>query len=154
MRKTVLLILLLGIFCFGGIDTFAQCACAPEYVNITPHKEFKFANVVFIGKVIEVKKTAQDKNTGDYTEIVTFNLKKAWKRDLEAIVVITNRIDFCFNGFAEKEEWLVYAYKNQDGTLGTYCCCSRTKPLSKADEDLKEFEEKGERPRKIIKASN
>jgi hypothetical protein len=148
MRTIILLTLFLGLFYFGADETYAQCTCIPEYVDITAHNKFKFAHVVFIGKVIEMKKSARDKD-GDYTEIVTFRVSKAWKRDLEPAVVITNRIDGCLNGFEEKEDWLVYAYKDRDGALGTYCCCSRTKPLSKAGEDLKEFEERGEKPKKI-----
>ncbi len=106
---------------------------------------------MFIGKVIEITKTARDKNDGSYVEIVKFEVKKAWKRDLETFVIIRNKIQGCINGFDENEEWLVYAYNKQDGMLVTYCCCSRTRLLSKAAEDLKEFEAKGEQPAKIRK---
>ena len=146
MRKSILLLLLLGSFHAGARDTSAQCACATEYRDITPHKEFNLADAVFIGKVIEIKKTARDKDTGGYVETVKFEVTKAWRRDLETFVVITNKIRGCINGFEENEEWLVYAYESKGGTLGTYCCCSRTRPLAKASEDLKEFEAKGERP--------
>jgi hypothetical protein len=154
MRKTIRILLLLGLFYSGASVTFAQCSCVAERRDITPHKEFELADAVFIGKVIEIKKTARDKDTGSYVETVKFEVRKAWKQDLDSLVIIQNKVQGCINGFDENEEWLVYAYKKQDGALGTYCCCSRTKPLSKAGEDLKEFEERGERPRKIIKASN
>jgi hypothetical protein len=154
MRKTILSILLLGLFHFGAGHTLAQCTCAPEYRDITPHNEFKLAHAVFIGEVIEIKKTAHNAKTDSYVETVKFKVKKAWKLDLEPIVTITNTINGCANGFSEKADWLVYGYKNPDGSFGTYCCCSRTTLLSKAAEDLKEFEEKGEKAAKIIEASN
>ena len=151
MRRTILTISFVGLSYFGRSEAIAQCTCAPAYRDITPHNEFKLANVVFIGEVIDIKKAAPDKNTGHYIETVRFKVSKAWKRDLEPSVFITNKIAGCINGFDEREEWLVYAYQNQDGTLGTYCCCSRTKPLSKATEDLKEFKEKGEKPTNILR---
>ncbi|MDT5123605.1 MAG: hypothetical protein QOC96_3087 [Acidobacteriota bacterium] len=149
MRKTIQIFLLLGLFYFVAGETFAQCSCVAERRDITPHKEFKLADAVFIGKVIEIKKTAPDKDTGGYIETVKFEVKKAWKQDLDTLVTIQNKIQGCINGFDENEEWLVYAYKKQDGTFGTYCCCSRTRLLSKAAEDLKEFESEGEQPAKI-----
>ena len=152
MRNTTLLTLFLALLYFGAGEASAQCACAPDYVDITPHKEFKLADAVFVGKVAEVKKTDYDRSTGAYTEAVSFEVEKAWKRDLPAVVVITNRVDSCSNGFEEKEEWLVYAYRGRGDTLVTGCCCSRTRTLSRAGEDLREFESKGEKPRKIIKA--
>lgn len=106
---------------------------------------------MFVGRIIQIEKTARDKKTDSYFEIVKFEVKQAWKRDLETFVTITNRIQGCLNGFEEREEWLVYAYEKRDGTLGTCCRCSRTRLLSKAAEDLKEFDEKGEKPTKISK---
>jgi hypothetical protein len=151
MSKPILIILFLGFSYLGASQTFAQCTCATAYRDITPHNEFKLADAVFIGKVVEIKKTAREENTNSYVETVKFELKKAWKQDLDAFITIRNKIQGCLNGFKENEEWLVYAYKNQDGTLGTYCCCSRTTLLSKAVEDLKEFDAKGEQPTKIRK---
>lgn len=149
MRKTIQILLLLGLFYFGVGETLAQCSCVAERKDITPHKEFKLADAVFIGKVIEIKKTDHDKDTGSYVETTKFEVKKAWKQDLDAFVIIQNKIRGCINGFDENEEWLVYAYKKQDGTFSTYCCCSRASLLAKAVEDLKEFETKGELPTKI-----
>jgi len=149
MRKTIQILLLLGLFYFGASETFAQCSCVAERRDITPHKEFKLADAVFIGKVIEIKNTARDKDIGSYVETVKFEVKKTWKQDLDHFVIIQNKIRGCINGFEENEEWLVYAYKMQDGALGTYCCCSRTRLFSKAAEDLKEFEANGEQPTNI-----
>lgn len=137
--------------CFGTNAALAQCACSRP--NITASEEFKAADIVFVGEVVEIKRTAPDKQNR-YTETVIFKVKNAWKQDSEEFVTITNEIYGCINGFVEKKDWLVYAYKRKNGTLGTGCCCSRTKSLLKATEDLKEFEQNGEKPTNIVKKQN
>ncbi len=145
MGKLILSVLFLITFSFATGRVSAQCACKAKYRNITAHNELKLADAVFVGMVIEIKKAVRNKSNDSYVEIVKFKLKNAWKRDLEMFVTVRNKIQGCLNGFGAKEEWLIYAYNNGDSTFRTYCCCSRTKPLSKAAEDLKEFEEKGEK---------
>lgn len=135
MRKRLLFIAAVASLLLVTVETRAQCTCAPEYVNITARHEFNLAYAVFVGKVLKVENSARSED-GSYLETVHFNVTKAWKRDLDANLTITNKIQGCLNGFAENEEWLVYLHSYRDGTLGTYCCCSRTKLLSKATEDL------------------
>lgn len=146
MTKSFLLLAILGSAFLANGEARAQCSCVPEYRDITAQKEFSFAYVVFVGKVVAVTNTARDEK-GHYTETVSFQVTKAWKQDLPSDVTITNHIQGCLNGFEQNEEWLVYAYRHADGTLGTYCCCSRTKSLGKAADDLKAFV--NERPAKI-----
>jgi hypothetical protein len=133
-----------------NIGSMLMCSRAQRY---NPSQRIKLADAVFIGKVIEIKNTPRDKDTGSYVETVKFEIKKAWKQDLDSFVVIQNKIQGCINGFEVNEEWLVYVYEMEDSTLGTYCCCSRTKVLSKAAEDLKEFESNGEQQREIRQRS-
>jgi hypothetical protein len=152
IRKLILIFLFHCLFYFGASQTFAQCACAHAYRDITPHNEFKLADAVFIGKVVEILKTDIDKNSGSYVETVKFEVRKAWKLDLASFIIMRNKIQGCINGFDKNEEWLVYAYKKQGGgAFVTYCCCSRTRLLSTAAEDLKQFEAKGEPQTKIRK---
>ena len=147
MRNVLLVIAVFGLVLLAAGETRAQCACAPEYVNITARAEFNLAYVVFVGKVVALKKTSPDKN-GQYVETVTFQVTRAWKRDVNSNLTITNTIQGCLNGFQENEEWLVYAYKHKDGTLGTHCCCTRTTLLTKAGDDVKTFA--GDPPAKIL----
>lgn len=138
MRNALLLIAIFGSILLTANETPAQCTCIPTYVNITPRDEFNLAYAVFVGKVVDIKKTQPDKKN-NYVETVTFEVTKAWKQDVSSTLTIINKIDGCLNGFENNEEWLVYAYKNQDGTLRTYCCCSRTRRLATAKDDLKTF---------------
>jgi len=50
------------------------------------------------------------------------------------------------------EEWLFYAHKltNQGNDFVAWGCCSRTKLLSKAKEDLKQFRKMKAEPKKIL----
>ena len=147
MRNTLLVITVFGSILFSVGETRAQCSCATEYVNITAPAEFKLAHAVFVGKVIAVEKTPTEKN-GEYTETVTFQVSKAWKQDLNSTLILKNRIQGCLNGFKENDEWLVYVYKSRNGTLGNYCCCSRTNLLARAGEDIKAFA--GYPPAKVL----
>jgi hypothetical protein len=152
MRNTLFIIAIFSLVLVSAGDARGQCTCAPEYENITAREEFKLADAVFVGKVLAIKNSPRDKDD-NYVETVTFQVSEAWKQDLNSTLTITNTIDFCLNGFKENEEWLVYAYKHQDGvTLGSACCCSRTKSLTRAKDDLKTFAD--DPPAKILRPQN
>jgi len=138
MRNILLIVAVFGLLLLVTAETQAQCSCKKEYIDITPRAEFKLAHLVFIGKVVELKKSPANEN-GHYTETVTFEVTKAWKHDLKSTITLTNWIYGCINGYEVNREWLVYAYQEKNGSLTSYCCCTRTRPLDKADEDVKEF---------------
>ena len=151
MRNTLLLIIIFGSISLTANETRAQCTCPPKYVDITARNEFNLADVVFVGKVVEIKNTPREKDDR-YVQTVIFRVTRAWKHDVNSDFTITNRIYGCINGFEKDEEWLVYAYKNKDGTFVTYCCCSRTRLLAKADDDVKTFA--ADPPAKILPLRN
>ena len=150
MKTKSVFFIFLFIFCFVVSEGYAQCTCASKYRNITPSKEFEYADIVFVGKIIELKKSVRDTITGSYTETVKFEVSKIWKADSPKIITVVNKIQGCLNGFEKDQEWLVYGYKNSAETFATGCCCSRTSILSKAAEDLKEFDQTGVREMKIL----
>lgn len=141
MRKLILGVCFISIFVLGIREVACQCMCAPVPGSrlLTAHEAFKTAEVVFTGEVVESKKgTLPD----EYE--VRFKLKRVWKKDVgESVVLRTFRHSCGFFG-EEGEEFLVYAYTYQD--MLTTNGCTRTKYLSEAVADLKEFEEKGEKP--------
>jgi len=151
MRNALLIIAIFGSILLTASETRAQCTCAETHVNITARDEFNLAYTVFVGKVVAVENTPRDRNDR-YVETVTFQVTKAWKHDVNSNLTITNTIQGCVNGFKENGEWLVYAYKSQDGKLGTYCCCSRTRLLAKADDDVKTFAD--DPPARILRPQN
>jgi len=151
MRNALLFIAIFGSILLTSNETCAQCSCLEPYVNITARAEFKLADTVFVGKVVAIKKGPADKDNR-YIETVTFLVTRAWKHDVNSNLTINNEIYGCINGFEKDEEWLVYAYKNKDGTLRAYCCCSRTRLLTKADVDMKTFAD--DPPARILQPQN
>jgi hypothetical protein len=147
MRKALLIIVTSLCGFLIAAETRAQCSCVSERRNITAEKEFSLAYAVFVGKVLTVHNTPRD-DKDRYVETVTFAVTKAWKRDLNSNLTVTNTIQGCANGFDRNEEWLIYAYRDADGTLGTYCCCTRTTLLVNATDDLQFLA--NEAPAKIL----
>ena len=118
--------------------------------DMSLQKHFQKADVVFVGRVIEAKKISQE-NPDTSGIVIKFEVKQTWKLDLEKTVIVKELFDKSTNGFEPNAEWLLYAFREKDGTLQiTTSCCSRTKPLSTVEADLKAFEKMGEKPKKII----
>lgn len=143
MKKTVPSILTIGMFIFGAYKVVAQCTCAPVSV------QFRFIDAVFAGKVIEVKKVNHT-NTDSDDIVIKFEVKQTWKQNLERFVIV-RKVSQGPDEFEPNSEWLVYAYKNKDGTFSlNSSCCSLTRRLSESAEDVKIFRKMGKKPKKII----
>ncbi len=148
MKIIIFSILIIGVFCFGTDEIFAQCTCEPE---LTVQEHFQRSDAVFVGKVIEAKEIRQE-NTDSYDVVIKFEVKQTWKEDLEKFVIV-KELSGSTDGFEPNAEWLLYAFKGNDGTLQiARICCSRTKLLSVATKqgDFKAFKNMGEKPKKII----
>jgi hypothetical protein len=148
MKRIIFSILIIGIVCVGIHTTFAQCSCEPK---LTLQEHFQRSDAVFVGKVVEAKKIYQEK-TDSYEVLIKFEVTQTWKNDLEKFVTV-KEFSGSTDGFEPNAEWLLYVFKDNDGTLQIFRnCCSRTKPLSVATKrgDLKAFKKMGEKPKKII----
>ena len=158
MRSIVIIILLACTIILGTSTAFSQCgSCIDDYFSV--YDEFKGSKAVFIGKVIEIKKIEESKNTDTATNIdyyefkVKFEVQTAWKNNLPETIIITN-IGSKNSDFKLGESYLVYAYDrhyDKENLRAHTGCCSRTKLLSEAEEDLQEFKNKGEKPTSIIR---
>jgi len=160
MRKLILAICFISAFIFGALEVNAQCDCIGgnrenDYRGsgyATAYQEFEKSEAIFVGEFVEMKKIERPpafKSDFPYEYEIKFKVKKAWKKNLEEFISLRYWAG-CLIGFKEGEEYLVYAFVHE-GLLRTNYC-SRTRLLSKAAVDLKEFEERGEKPRDIIKA--
>lgn len=150
MRKIILVFGFIGVFILGTQEALCQCDCAfiPGSVRFSVQKAFETSDIIFTGKIIEIEKGA---SPDEYR--VKFKVKSMWKKDVgESVILRTYRVSCGFFG-KKGEEYLVYAY-TQDGMLTTNGC-TRTTRLAEAAAELRELEEKGEKPIKIyeIKAS-
>ena len=147
MRKIILAVGFIGVLVFGAQEALCQCTCAfiPGSVRFPVHKAFKTSDIVFTGEIVAVKKGAAP---DEYQ--VEFKIKSVWRKDVGESIILRTYRDSC-GFFGEKgEEYLVYAYVDEGAF--TTSGCTRTKPLEKAAADLKEFEEKGEKPIKVYAA--
>lgn len=148
MRIILPAILTLCAFWSSTEKTFAQCACLP---NATTATQFKISDVVFVGRVVEAQSIARE-NDAFFEITAKFEVTQTWKRD-SAKTVTVKLIDENPKVFEPNVEWIIYARQNEDGTLSTaVSCCTRTKPLSIAAQDLKTFAKMGEKPKKIIES--
>ena len=138
-------------FFWGAGDIYAQCTCA--YGPESAYDEFKRAEAVFVGETIKVKQVGSVKNT-DYVKFdVTFKVEAAWKADLPEFLTIRNIEEKDKADFSEKESYLVFVHIYEKVPFAHRGCCTRTGRFSDAADDLKEFEERGEKPKRVIKAS-
>jgi hypothetical protein len=147
MKKLFLGICLIAIYI--GLPSSAQaCECAGGYLSA--YAELKYSDSVFIGEVVELKKvniSPAYEGAVPYELEVKFKVKRAWKGVAGKSIILRTEAEGCIVGFAKGKKYLVYASIYKDRLRTSYC--SRTKELSRADLDLKEFEE-GEKPAKII----
>ena len=119
----------------------------------TPSEELKRATSVFSGKVVEMQRlkitAPSDEDFGGERLYVKLKVDRWWKGSGNNEVILRTSTVYFPNGtskqFGEEfffntyQNYLVYAFYYK-GALGT-SECTRTRELSKADEDLKELGE-------------
>jgi hypothetical protein len=163
MRRMLFGVLLIFAGAYGGRDTFAQCCC---FANVsgdirgsryaTAYEELNNSAAVFLGQVVEMKlidrKPARE-GASNYEVEIKFRVEKAWRRDLNEFVTLREYSDGCGIGFNIAGRWLVYAHLDESNNFRTGYC-TRTRVIYKnIEKDLKEFETRGEKQTRIIKAS-
>ena len=119
---------LAGALC---VPTLAQaCSCAPPPA---PKIALESSAAVFVGRVTSVEK-------GDLSSKYQFSVSKQWKgvKGNATSIVTANDSVACGINFDSDRDYLVYAFKNDDGQLRANMC-SRTKRVSDAATDLAEL---------------
>lgn len=145
------------------------CSCVSmpdENVSDAVKYSAKQSTMVFAGKVVgfEYRKgipnqyiESREKDSGkhiDYeTLVVKFQVEQWWKGETPSEIFLvtdntrnsdgTTSNSSCDYNFKEGESYLIYAYGKQSELRTNYC--SRTRPLNKAEEDLKILSE-GKKP--------
>ena len=163
MRMIIFGALLISTFTFGARDAYAQCCCM---INVsqdirgsrysTAYEELQNSDAVFYGQVVEMKMIDRKpvrEGADNYEVEIKFKVEKAWRRDLDEYITIREYSDGCKIGFSVASRWLVYAYLDDDKNFRTGYCTRTRVVYRNVDKDFKEFEEKGEKQTKIIKAS-
>lgn len=134
--------------------TFAWiCAENPE-----PKEALKTFDVVFSGKVIELKEEKiKFPNAVEYKSVISFEVINTWQGINQSQVKIVGMPDLL--EFEKGKEYLVYAYtQKEDKNIWktndvVTSVCSRTVELSKADYDLQQLGQ-GQKPTEQVKLVN
>lgn len=108
------------------------CSCKQQTVQVA----FDQAVAVFEGHVLEVSDAAANAQ-GDQRRTVRFNVVSQWKGAEDETLTLTTAGDGaqCGYGFTVGQSYLVYASAGEGGGLEV-SLCSRTRPMSEAQEDL------------------
>ncbi len=119
-------LLIAAIVVFSAQATFA-CKCAPPPA---PKKALARATAVFMGKVVDIDRS------GGHRVKVTFTVDTSYKGvSTKKVVVQTGRGGGdCGIRFTKGEIYVVYCH-GKDKVLSTGSC-SRTRPASRAKEDI------------------
>lgn len=140
-KLTGKIIVTLMIICSPWFATDAKaCSCFPLP---TPYRAYREAKAVFIGKVTASKDVGYEEESsrgGKYTvneRHFLFTVEETLKGDKsESIYINVGRIDSsCYQGFTVGETYLVYAYGESAGVLGSGAC-TRTNHIRWAQDDL------------------
>jgi hypothetical protein len=153
MKRILFGLFLISISIVGIGEASAQCTCIRTYP--TAFDELKDSEAVFIGEVLNVETIERPyKHRPDAYDLeIKFKVKKVWRKDIDQQIALRFLVDGCISSFDKGAEYLVYAFRDKEGRLRTFCCCSRTRPLAKAAQDLEEFQKMGEKPKHVIATS-
>ena len=138
MRKIVLLLFIIGSLLVVNTTIVSACSCI---LPAPPKESLEQSTAVFAGKVVDIDvPSGIVLSTADPVK-VTFGVSKIWKGpDYKTLVLTTARSGgSCGYSFKENEDYIVYAYGEEDKL--TTGICSRTKLLANAQEDLQELVE-------------
>jgi hypothetical protein len=160
-NKTLSAALALVALFFACEAAARACSCLPPG---PPREQAAKAQAVFAGEVVEViapasesvkseavKKSGEDcaretpvwqsADAGDGQLRVRFKVTRVWKNVAGGEVFVTTPASSaaCGYGFRKGETYVVYAYGGEEGRALSTGLCSRTRPLSSADEDLRDL---------------
>lgn len=120
MKRALIFSTIFFVYLFFASNSVIACDCAAYDIPTS----FEQSKAVFIGKVTDI---------GFRDSYVDFNVEKSWKSvDVDQItldIIGCDRMDFAIG-----KVYLVYAYA--DGSSLNTGSCTRTREISKADEDL------------------
>lgn len=132
IRAILLVVILAGLLLVSPTRLFA-CFCVPES---SPTDELAGSTAVFSGTVTNIEPSSAPVWQDVETVNVTFQVSRVWKGPLRTTLTVSTArqgID-CGYEFEPGVEYLVYALGTQDNL--TVWFCSRTQPLTTAQEDL------------------
>jgi hypothetical protein len=148
----LLVLAALGLYLLSAApDCAFACSCVPPG---TPQEELERASVVFSGKVLSMKAKQQGQAMSSADPVaVFFETAHFWKGQPSETVLLETAASGASCGFEFRPglEYIVYAYRDDQGTLQA-SLCSRTNLLEQAGEDLAALGE-GDAPASVQETS-
>lgn len=138
IQKIILLLFAVGSLLVVNTTTASACTCV---FPAPPKDSLEKSTAVFVGKVVDIDVPSKMIFRSSDPVKVTLEVSKIWKGpDYKTLVLTTARDGAsCGYSFKQDEEYVVYAYGEED-KLSTDIC-RRTKLLASAQEDLQELGE-------------
>lgn len=133
MKKIIFLLFIIVSLLTVNTTLVSACSC----VSPAPPKEsLEKSTAVFSGKVVDIYTPLGFVVSSADSVKITFEVSKVWKGPSYELLVVKTARDgaSCGYSFKKGEEYIVYAY-GEESELQTGIC-SRTKPPSRAQEDL------------------
>lgn len=136
MRKIILLLFIVGSLLIVNTAIVNACSCIQP---APPQESLGQSTAVFAGKVVDINVPIGIVVSSADPVKVTFEVSKIWKgHDYRTLVLTTAKNEAsCGYSFKENEEYIVYAY-GEENKLSTGIC-SRTKLLASAQDDLQDL---------------
>jgi hypothetical protein len=130
MKVVISILLLLMVLTARGY----ACSCVVR----THERDFREARAVFIGRVLEIgPNDTGDEETRRFAPFrITLAVEKRWKGPLGEITIVSANGGPACGGFefVKNERYLIYAFGRE---LEAGTACTRSRPLSRVDEDSK-----------------
>jgi MYXO-CTERM domain-containing protein len=124
----------------------AACSCIP---SPGPVEAAQSVDLVFHAKLVSVADAPKGGNFDIPSKAFTFAVIRSFKGDdlsgVEVNVISADNSAACGRGFGKPgEEWLIYARRDDDGTIHDNLC-SRSMPIAQASDDIAELEANADR---------
>jgi Tissue inhibitor of metalloproteinase len=154
MKNLIFRTLFVFSFVFFLFNTSANaCSCGGSG---PPCQSFGNTFAVFSGKVESITDSPREyspvagRKFNLIDKKVSFTVNESFRGISEKTVdvITSSQSSACGYRFEVGREYVVYAYKQKDGKLGTGIC-TRTSPIEKAQEDLQYFREIAKKPKDI-----
>ena len=129
--RLILVLSLASLWFFGTATESHACSCGDPG---SPSEELEWSAAVFAGKVVSIRDPdGPDVSDSENHLTIGFEVDTVWKGPAYEVMYVTTspHESACGFAFVEGEEYIVYS----DDRSSTHLC-SRTRPLSAAEEDL------------------
>ncbi len=124
------------MFLIGSFERVFACSCL---ANTSACQQYSFADTIFVGKVVNIRKEGEDKNPNWYKEFTTFEVEDLISGTKAKQLVVHNRAGTsCDISFLQGDKYLIFADGDSKSGFKTGYC-SGNLPLADAEKMIAEL---------------